>query len=745
MAGLIGGRGEATFSYAASRSTGDRMTTENAERPVEVEREVREPAEPLPRKDLKDPALYINRELSLLEFHERVLDQARDPEVPILERVRFLTITSSILDEFFEIRASGLKEQVAFEYYKAGPDGLGPQAQLDRIREKVLRLVDEQYSLLNEVLLPALEQEGIAIHRRDRWTEPQRAWIDEYYRREVFPVLTPVGLDTAHPFPRILNKSLNFIVGLEGKDAFGRKLQAAVVQAPRILPRLVALPREITEESHGFVLISSIIHTHVESLFPGMKITGCHQFRVTRNSDLWVDEEEVEDLLAALKGQLPRREYSRAVRLEVAENCPEEMVEFLQDQFELGERDTYFVDGPVNLHRLSALYDLADRPELKYPPFTPGVPGKVGRKRDMFTLLRKGDVLLHHPYQSFSPVVELIRKAAADPDVQAIRQTVYRTGIDSPMAAALLDAARAGKEVTAVIELRARFDEAANIDLATRLQEAGAKVVYGVVGYKAHAKMLLIVRKENGRLVRYTHLGTGNYHSKTARAYTDFGLMTFNQEIGEDVHAVFQQLTGMCKVQGMKQVLQTPFDLHDRLLEKIEGEIEIARSGGKARIVAKMNSLIEQKVIRALYRASMAGVKIDLIVRGVCCLRPGIPGVSENIRVLSVVGRFLEHHRIFHFHAGGALETWCSSADWMPRNFFRRVEVAFPILNKKAKKRVIQEGLTTLLRDNCQAWEMNSDGTYTRRKPGAGEDRHAGQEELLELLATPHIVPDRIR
>ena len=685
--------------------------------------------------DLGDPSLYINRELSLLKFHKRVLAQASDETVPLLERIRFLTITNSILDEFFEIRASGLKEQIAFGYFKSGPDGLGPQAQMDRLRPEVLKLVQEQYRLLNEVLLPDLAAEGIAIYRRKHWSDVQKEWIQDYFLREVLPVLTPVGLDPAHPFPRILNKSLNFIVTLDGKDAFGRKSQAAVVQAPRILPRIVPLPEKVSGDPHGFVLISSVIHAHMEELFPGMKITGCHQFRVTRNSDLWVDEEEVEDLLAALKGELPQREFSKAVRLEVADTCPEEVASFLQNQFNLGEEDTYEVDGPVNLNRLSALVGLVDRPELKYRPFTPGIPTKLAHKSNLFTVLKKGDVLLHHPYQSFGPVVDLIRQAAADPNVLAIRQTVYRTGVDSPMAEALLDAARSGKEVTAVIELRARFDEAANIDLATRLQEAGAKVVYGVVGYKAHAKMLLIVRREGGELVRYVHLGTGNYHSSTARAYTDFGLMTSDQKIGEDVHDVFQQLTGVCKAHTLNRCLQTPFELHGRLLEMIEQEIAAVAEGQDGRIVAKMNSLIEPEIIRALYRASMAGVKVDLIVRGVCCLRPGIPGVSDNIQVRSVVGRFLEHHRIFHFHAGGDEATFCSSADWMPRNFFRRVEMAFPIRSKKLRRRVIEEGLLALLDDNCNAWEMDANGDYSRIRPGKDEDWISAQDSLLKQMA----------
>jgi len=684
--------------------------------------------------DLRDPSLYANRELSMLEFHRRVLEQAKDSNVPLLERLRFLTISSSILDEFFEIRVGGLKEQIAYGLSETGTDGLGPQETLRRARETILGIVAEQYRVLNEVLLPELAAQGITTHRRTEWTSQQKEWIRNYFKNEVLPVLTPVGLDPSHPFPRILNKSLNFIVSLEGKDAFGRKTKAAIVQAPRVLPRLIVLPPELTSAPHGFVLLSSVIHAHVESLFPGMKVTGCHQFRVTRNSDLWIDEEEVEDFLLALKGELSRRDFAKAVRLEVSDTCPPDMTSFLLHHFELDEGDRYQVNGPVNLHRLETLYDLVDRPSLKYPAFVPGVPKRLEQGGNIFSILQSTDILLHHPYQSFAPVLDLLRTAAKDPDVLAVKMTVYRSGVGSLVGEALLDAARAGKEVTAVIELRARFDEAANIELATRLQEAGAKVVYGIVGFKAHAKMLLIVRRENGKLRSYLHLGTGNYHPGTARAYTDMGLMTSNPEFSEDVHSLFQQLTGLSRTGKLKKLIQTPFGLHETLLKMIAEEEQIARSGKEARITAKMNSLIESKVIRALYQASQAGVKIDLIVRGICCLRPGIPGVSENIRVRSIVGRFLEHHRIFSFHAGGQEVTLCSSADWMPRNLFRRVEVSFPIEGKKNRARVIQEGLMILLKDNCQAWEMQTDGSYVRLTPDGEEALHA-QQQLLGVLA----------
>jgi len=676
----------------------------------------------------------LNRELSLLQFNFRVLEQARDPSTPLLERLRFLTISSSNLDEFFEIRVAGLKQQIVAGVAKPGADGSRPHEALRRIADSAQQLVVAQYRILNELLLPALEHEGIRILKRSTWNPAQRRWIQGYFGREVLPVLTPIGLDPAHPFPRIVNKSLNFLVSLQGADAFGRPSERAVVQAPRVLPRLIALPAEVAQGPFEFVMLSSIIHAHVGELFPGMTVKGCNQFRVTRNSDLWVDEEESEDLLHALQGELFRRNYGSAVRLEVTTNSSRPVTEFLLEQFELAPEDVYIVDGPVNLNRLSTLYDLVDRHDLKYRPFTPGLGRLQPPTNDIFETIRAGDVLLHHPYQSFAPVVDLVRQAADDPNVLAIKQTLYRTGKDSPMADALLRAARAGKEVTAVVELRARFDEQANIELATRLQELGAKVVYGIVGYKTHAKMLLVVRREGAILQRYVHIGTGNYHTANTRHYTDFSLLTCNEEIGEDVHNLFQQLTGLGRVSQLKKLLQSPFTLHKTLVESIEAEAAAARQGKPARIAAKMNALIEPTIIEALYRASQAGVPIDLVVRGMCCLQPGVAGLSENIRVRSIVGRFLEHSRIFYFLAGGEHRTYCGSADWMQRNFFGRVEACFPIEAAELRERVVEEGITTYLADNSQAWELEPDGSYRRVEPPNGEARRA-QEVLLSRLS----------
>jgi polyphosphate kinase len=531
----------------------------------------------------------------------------------------------------------------------------------------------------------------------------------------------------------VLNKSLNFAVELEGKDAFGRSSGAAIVQAPRALPRVIQLPQELSGVAHGFVFLSSILHRHVGELFTGMHVLGCYQFRVTRNSDLFVDEEEVKNLRTALQGELPQRHFGDGVRLEVADNCSEVMSDFLLQQFGLGREDLYRVPGIVNLVRLMSVPDRVDRPDLKFASFQPGLPKQLSGRYDMFEAMRKGDILLHHPFQSFTPVIEFLKQAAEDPQVVAIKMTVYRTGTDSVLMEHLLRAAQKGKEVTVVVELMARFDEEANLSIAARLEQAGAHVVYGVFGYKTHAKLMLVLRREDHGYRRYLHLGTGNYHPRTTRFYTDFGLMTCNDEIGADVNEVFKQLTGLGKASALKHLWQAPFTLHANMLDAIRNESEVARAGRKAQIIAKMNSLLEPEVIEALYEASQAGVHIDLIVRGVCCLRPGVPGLSENIRVRSVIGRFLEHHRIYYFHADGADKLYLASADWMERNFFRRIEVCFPVLDTKLKRRVIKEGLRGYLADNCQAWDMDNEGNY-RIKPSR-RVRTCAQDLLLGELA----------
>ena len=685
-------------------------------------------------------AHYLNRELGILEFNRRVLAQAADESVPLLERLSFLTIVSSNLDEFFEIRVAGLKEQIKLNLPEPGPDGKGPQEVFETVSREARAIVAEQYRLLNEVVLPALAEAGIVFPRRDQWTGAQKQWIRDYFFRELLPVLTPIGLDPAHPFPKVLNKSLNLAVELVGRDAFGRSSGAAIVQAPRALPRVIRLPREISGPQSAFVFLSSILHAHVEELFAGMKVLGCYQFRVTRNSDLFVDEEEIKNLHAALKGELLHRHFGDAVRLEVADNCSQPMIDFLLQQFGLRDEDLYRVEGPVNLYRLREVPDRVDRPDLKFPPFQPGLPAPLEERSELFELLKKQDVLLHHPYQSFLPVIDFIRTTAADPNVIAIKQTVYRTGTDSELMEILVDAARRGKEVTVVVELMARFDEEANLNWAARLEEVGAHVVYGVVGHKTHAKMALIVRREDtdsGKVLRrYVHLATGNYHPRTARLYTDFGLLTSNEALCADVAEVFKQLTGLGRAGKMKHIWQSPFTLHKRVLAAIQNEARLAREGQPARIIAKMNALLDPQVIDELYVASGAGVKIDLVVRGVCALRPGIEGLSQNIRVRSVIGRFLEHTRVFYFHNGGADDVYLASADWMGRNFFRRIELCFPVLDPALKRRVLREGLQPYLDDNGQAWAMDADGGYARVKPRRGRRRSA-QEELLFTLATP--------
>ncbi|MFN2333802.1 MAG: polyphosphate kinase 1 [Wenzhouxiangellaceae bacterium] len=681
--------------------------------------------------DLEHPALFLNRELSLLCFTRRVLELARDSNIALLERVRFLCISCTNLDEFFEVRVASIRQRLQHGASQAGPDGMTPTATLAAIEEAASELVSEQYRVLNDELTPALEAEDIRILKRSRWSRRQYRWLHRHFQRELMPVLSPLGLDPAHPFPRILNKSLNFAVELDGSDAFGRDPGLALVRAPRSLPRLIRIPKSYSRGPNDFVFLSSILHEFMFELFPGMRVRGCYQFRVTRNSELFVDEEEIEDLARALEGELLERGFAEAVRLELASNCPDEVAKLLTSKFGLEESDVYRCDGPVNLNRMVAICEQSDRPDLKYPPFQPHVPAALAPGNNLFAALRRRDYLLHHPYDSFTPTIELLRQAVADPDVLAIKQTLYRTGVDSAMVILLIEAARAGKDVTVVVELRARFDEEANITLATRLQEAGVQVVYGVVGHKTHAKMLLIVRRERRQLKRYVHLGTGNYHQGTAKSYTDFALLTSGSQFGQDVHALFLQLSGLGRAAELGELVQSPFDLHRFLLERIEREAENARQGRVAGIDAKMNSLTEPKVIQALYRASRAGVRIRLVIRGTCCLRPGIPGLSENIEVRSILGRFLEHARIYRFLNAGETEVWGSSADWMERNLFQRVEVAFPVKTPTLAARIIDQSLELAFADNQQAWLLQGDGSYRHSASEAGDELRGAQQILM--------------
>jgi polyphosphate kinase len=683
--------------------------------------------------EIPPPQLFLNRELSLLEFNRRVLAQAEDAAMPLLERLRFLCIVSSNLDEFFEVRVASLLAQQR----QHGGTEAASSAGLDGASEECRQLIARQYALLNDEILPRLSENGIHLLRRSDRNAAQKAWVKQYFDKEVRPLLTPVGLDPAHPFPRVINKSLNFIVELAGKDAFGRGTGIAIMKAPRVLPRVIRLPDELSDKPGAcYCLLSSIIQAHMAELFTGREVVSWSQFRVTRNSDLWVDEEEVKNLRQALQSELHSRNYGFAVRLEVGRGCPRHLADFLLDQFAIDRSRLFSVDGPVNMGRLLEIVNSNARPELKFAPFVPGFPAKLANEPDIFAALGRQDILLHHPYQSFEPVIDFIRCAANDPNVVAIRQTIYRAGADSELIEALIAAAQRGKEVTAIVELMARFDEEANINWAERLEEAGAQVVYGVVGLKTHAKMALVLRREAQGLRRYAHLGTGNYNPTTARHYTDFGLLTADETITADVNEVFIHLTSLTRPTQLSSLWLAPFSLQKEVVKAIRQEAALARDGKRARIIAKMNSLTDDSVIRALYDASDDGVRIDLIVRGACALRPGVPGLSENIRVRSIVGRFLEHSRVFYFRNNLQHDVWLSSADWMNRNLFRRVEIAVPVRSPALKKRVLREGLQVYLKDNVDAWELDGDGRYRRRKPRGSQPPYSAQQQLMQSMGS---------
>lgn len=693
----------------------------------------------VPISNLDDSSLYIHRELSQLQFNIRVLEQALDESTPLLERLKFLLIFSSNLDEFFEIRVAGLKKQITFAREQADADGLQPQQALARIAEVVHVQVDRQYQILNDILLPELAQHQIRFIRRRYWSSKIKAWVKEYFNTEIAPIITPIGLDPTHPFPLLVNKSLNFIVELEGIDAFGRDSGLAILPAPRLLPRIIQVPEDVGGPGVNYVFLSSMIHAHADDLFHGMSVKGCYQFRLTRNADLSVDAEGVEDLARALRGELYSRRFGDAVRLEVADTCPAHLVDFLLKQFGLSPAELYQVNGPVNLTRLLSVTGLDSHPHLQFPPFTPAIPKTLQNSENIFQAIRRQDILLYHPFESFTPVIDLLRRAAQDSNVLAIKQTLYRAGANSEIVDALVDAARSGKEVTVVIELRARFDEESNLALASRLQAAGAVVIYGVVGFKTHAKIVSILRRENGDFVRYAHLGTGNYHAANARLYTDYSLLTADPELCEDVSKLFNQLIGMGKTLRMKKLLYAPFTLRKTLLELIAREASNASEGKPARIIIKVNALTDARMIKALYKASQAGVKIDLIVRGMCCLRPGIAGVSHNIQVRSIIGRLLEHSRVFYFLNSEADEQiLLSSADWMERNLDKRIETCFPLGNKKMIARVKKE-LHTYLMDNTHAWLLQSDGSYQQPQSSNELNTCNAQAVLLEKLSIPLI------
>ncbi|MCE0498990.1 MAG: polyphosphate kinase 1 [Methylacidiphilales bacterium] len=690
--------------------------------------------------ELNDPHFYINRELSWLAFNRRVLEEAQDPSQPLLERVRFLGIVSSNLDEFFEVRVAGIKQQIEHESDDSGPDGLSPRQTFDGIRKEVLKLIEDQYRLWSNDLLPALGQHGVFLHDYATMSKTEQEWATRYFRDEVFPVLTPIAVDAGHPFPQLQNKSHNLFLRLQRHERPGEVLHA-VVQIPRVLPRLVRIPHPDANQWH-YILIQNLIQNHIHDLFPGLKVERVYGFRLTRNSDLYIDEEEAENLLRTIEDELRKRARGNAVRLEVEHGCPQEMRWVLLDIFKLTEEDVYLVNGPLNfLHLLplasiEALASLRDKPYI--PVFSPALPPEC----DYFEIMRHQDVMLHHPYESFASVVEFLDRAVSDPAVLAIKMTLYRTSGDSPIVQSLIRAAEAGKQVTALVELRARFDEANNINWARQLEEAGAHVVYGMVGLKTHCKVLLVVRRDEDRLRHYLHLGTGNYHPSTARFYTDLSILTSNPQLGEEAAALFNTLTGLAEYKGVKQLIVAPFQMHETFLKLIRHERDLARQGKEGRIIVKLNSLVEESLIAALYEASQAGVKIDLIVRGICCLRPGVPGVSENIRVASIVGRFLEHSRIYCFGNGGKPEVYLGSADWMPRNLFRRVEVVFPVLDPGLRKRVTDEILPAYLSDCVKARVLGADGVYTRAVCPPGQEPAQAQltfRNLARQAASRHV------
>lgn len=686
------------------------------------------------------PEHFLNRELSWLAFNQRVLDQALDPRTPLLERVKFFCITSSNLDEFFEVRVAGIKQQIESDVVERSVDGLTATETFRAIQRRVREMVEAQFRCWREELVPALAGSGIRFLDVNALGPADRVWVESHYQRQVGPVLTPLGLDPAHPFPQLLNKTLNLIVQLEARQNGELQRRLAVVQVPRGLPRLVKLPRDDSQQD--YVFLAHLIGNNLDDLFPGTRIVGHWQFRVTRNSELYIDEEDVANLLKAVEEELHNRRRGEAVRLEVSADCPEEIRAELLDKLHLTEDDLYVIDGPINPVRLMAVVEGDHSPELRDPPFIARVAPALRDQPDLLAAIRERDVLLHHPFDNFSSVVEFLAQAAEDPEVLAIKMTLYRTGGDPRIVGALMNAVRNGKQVTAVVELKARFDEANNIAWARRLEEAGVHVVYGLVGYKVHGKMTLVVRRDDDGIRRYVHLATGNYNATTARFYTDLGLLTCRPDFGEDASSLFNLLTGICQFQGTRKLLVAPFELHARMLKLIEREAVNARRGLPARIIAKMNSLVDRQIIEALYRASQAGVKIDLIVRGICCLRPGVPGVSETITVRSVVDRFLEHSRIFYFENACQPEVFVGSADWMPRNFFRRIEVVFPIEDGNLRDRVQRELLDIVLADNVKARVLQPDGSYVAAKPRRGEPALRSQMEFIRI-AEEGLAPKR--
>ena len=685
----------------------------------------------------KEPKFFSNM-LSLLEFNKRVVAQALNKNVPILERLKFLCIASSNLDEFFEIKVAILRRQILSKSQKIGRDGYSHEERFKVTRRKVRSILDTQYGILQKSVFSALRRKNIVFLRRRELDLKQKEWVSKFFDSRILPILTPVGLDSnkpglssRHPFPKVQNKSLNFMVKLSGKTAYGRSSQMAVVTAPRVLPRFVELPKELSKQKKCFMFLSSIIHENISKLFPGLKIRGCHQFRVTMNSNLEIDDEDLRDFKQSISLQLPDRKYNEAIRLEVVKDCPADIIKFLKAQYQLNDNDVYKVNGPVNLNRLVDFGKKIDDDSLKYKTYTPdGNFTLKGKSEEIFKQIKSEEFLLHHPYNSYDSVVNFLKAAVEDENVLAIKQTIYRTEKNSQIVKNLIDGVKKGKQVTAVIELSAKFDETHNIDISQKLEANGVQVTYGIIGLKTHAKAILVVRKEGKFLQRYAHLGTGNYNKKTASAYTDFGYITADKDITEDIHNFFIQLTGSSKKTKYKKIYVSPFDLGKKIKNKINREIMLAKKGKPALIMAKMNQLTESKIIEKLYEASKAGVKIDLFIRGECILKPGIQGLSENIRVFSTIGKFLEHTRAFYFFNNGKKDVYLSSADWMPRNIHNRIELMFPIKKDSFKNRIIKECFDMHLRDNYSLWQLDKNGNYKKRNIGKGRKKVSAQSIL---------------
>ncbi len=677
---------------------------------------------------------FISRELSWLEFNQRVLSEALDPGTPLLERVKFFSIVSSNLDEFFEVRVAGIKQQIESDIVERSVDGRTATETFRSVQKRVREMVELQFKCWREELVPKLTKNRIRFLLHEDLDPERREWVNDYYRQQVRPVLTPLGIDPVHPFPQLLNKSLNIILRLEITKDSEVSTRLAVVQVPQVLPRLVRLPGE--EDVHDYIFLGKLIGTYLADIFPGTKILGFWHFRVTRNSELYIDEDDVRNLLSAVEQELHNRRKGAAVRLEVDASTPDDICQYLLENLDLSEEDLYRIDGPLNPVRLLAICAGDHSPELRDPPFVAPTAAPVREVPDLFKAIRQRDILLHHPYESFGTVVDFLEQAARDPHVLAIKQTLYRTGGDPRVVGALMSAVRNGKQVTAVTELKARFDEANNILWARRLEEAGVHVVYGMAHHKVHSKMALVVRRDEDCIRRYLHLGTGNYNPSTAKIYTDLSLFTSEPQFGEDATNLFNLLTGIGQFQGASKLLIAPFTLHERITSMIHAETANAAAGKSASIVAKMNGLVDRDIIEALYAASCAGVQVDLIVRGICCLRPGLPGVSENIRVRSIVGRYLEHSRVYQFENNGKPLVYVGSADWMPRNLYNRVEVVFPIENPALRKRVSEEILARQLSDNTKAWNLNPDGSYTRiRKSSDSDQARNSQVEFMDLAS----------